>query len=921
MFFLDAARLLAKKMAMPEKEVTCLMLQGKMAWALGDMKESKKLFSEAQLLSKALDLQKETEESRVYLKIGELYDQGKPGRTKNQLEKSILDLNAAVELARKARSREHEVKCLRQLSLAYLAKWEADVFLAVSQEALQMAQDLNDRREQAKNLINMGLYYLGLKEYTQALNCYSDALDLSTAIGNKENEALCLKGISLILFDLGFFERSLDHQLAAQSLKRQTGNTFFLSQEMSALAEAYRNKALIFSNKEDLYSALDYSMVALESARERNNQHSEAVALNALGNIYLDLKKYHAALHHFEAASVLADKVQESEVLMELLNNAGTCRLELADYQTAEEYFNKALEIGDQIGKGRVLWEPLFHLGECYEKSGRRQQALACYKNSIDAIDHIRSQILSEAYKVGFGRGKGQVYESMLGLLCRSFADKTKDESAASADEIFLTAEKAKARAFLDSLGELGSDLRRRLPLPLQKRERELSGQIAAIIGQMSNRDLPRTTKHELDAALDQAEEEYLRLAARMRTEAPEVADILSPLPIGLAEARELLPDDRSAILEYFLGEKGSYIFLVTKTDFGLFSLPPRREIETSLSAYFKLLSDPPKGKWEGGPASKRLLREILQPALQSLPGTVEHLLIIPDGCLCYLPFETLPLPTEERTSGEGYLISRFAVSYAPSCSSLSVLMTKPMGAAPTKDFVAFGNPVYSAPARPKKKTQITVAGLMKEIYAGQGYDLASLDLSEKEIKDIAGFFLKSGRDIYLGKNASEEAIKSTPLGNYRIIHFACHGFLDETVPFRSGLFLSSNDGSTEDGFLQAREIADFRLNADLVVLSACRTRRGYLEKGEGIMGLTRIFFSSGARSVVSTLWEISDRAAVPLMRDFYDALSRGQNKAQALRAAKLGMLESEYSHPFYWASFVLNGEPFSEVKNDHLAR
>lgn len=912
---LDTARLLARKMTAPEKEVGCLMLQGKMAWALGRMEESEKLFSEALLLARTLDLQKEAEESEAYLKIGELYARGRDGRFLGQPEKSILDLNAAIELARKAGSKEHEVKCLRQLSLAYLDRQEADVFLAVNQRALEMARGLNDRREQAKCLINIGLYYFGLREYTLSLNCYSEALDLSVAIDNKEDQSNCLKNISLILFELGFYERSLDHLLAAQAIDKQSGNTFFLSRSMSALGEAYRNKALVFSNKEDLYRALDYSTSALESARERGDQHSETVALSALGNIYLDLKKFHTALHYFGLASRLAEKAQNDEAMMGILNNIGTCWLNLGNLQAAEEYFRRALEFGNQIGEGRVLWEPMFNLGQCYEKSGRPEKALACYRNSIEAIDHIRSQILSADYRVGFGRGKDKVYQSMLALLCRSYADDTKNELEAGAEEILLTAEKAKARAFLESLGEVKSDLRRRLPLPLQKRERELSGQIAAIIGEMSGRDLPRSKKRELEEALDQAEEEYLRLTARMRTEAPEIAVVVSPLPIGLAQARELLPDDRSAILEYFLGEEGSHLFLVTKTDLALFPLPPRQQIETSLSAYLKLLSDPPKGRWDGLPAAKRLSRELLHPAIRRLPRGVQNILIVPDGCLCYLPFETLPLLQNEQASGEDYLISRFAVSYAPSCSSLSILMAKDMKAAPPKDFLAFGNPFYSTPARPEKKTKITVAGLMKEIYVGQGYDLASLERSETEIKDISAFFSKSRRDIYLGKRASEEAIKNIPLGNYRIVHFACHGFLDETVPFRSGLFLSSTDGGGEDGFLQAREIAGFRLNADLVVLSACRTRRGYIEKGEGIMGLTRIFFSAGARSVVSTLWEISDRAAVPLMRDFYDGLSRGKSKAQALRAAKLRMLESGYSHPFYWAAFILNGEPFSVLR------
>jgi CHAT domain-containing protein len=195
-----------------------------------------------------------------------------------------------------------------------------------------------------------------------------------------------------------------------------------------------------------------------------------------------------------------------------------------------------------------------------------------------------------------------------------------------------------------------------------------------------------------------------------------------------------------------------------------------------------------------------------------------------------------------------------------------------------------------------------------------QGYDLYPLEDSKKEVRDISRHFPEDKSDIYLGKDATEEKLKQSPLEEYQVIHFACHGSLDEKVPFRSGLFLSLHEAKDEDGFLQASEIAGLNLTADLVVLSACRTSRGYVEKGEGVMGVTRTFFFSGASAVVSTLWKISDRATVEFMRHFYGYLAQGKDKAQALRLAKLRMLDSRYSHPFFWAAFVLHGESTSAL-------
>jgi CHAT domain-containing protein len=308
--------------------------------------------------------------------------------------------------------------------------------------------------------------------------------------------------------------------------------------------------------------------------------------------------------------------------------------------------------------------------------------------------------------------------------------------------------------------------------------------------------------------------------------------------------------------------------------------------------------------------AAKRLSQELLFFATQRLPESIDRLIVIPDGSLFYLPFETLPLLNRDLSSRQDVLISKYVVSYGSSCSSLLILKEIKKRDRYLKGLLAFGNPSYVSSASSQRKNQIMIANIMKEVYEDQGFDLSSLGQSSQEIKRVSRFFSGNNRAIFMNKEASEENIKRIALEDYQIVHFACHGFLDEKIPFRSSLVLSSNEETEEDGFLQVREIANLRLAAELVVLSACQTNRGYIEKGEGILGLTRIFFFSGAKSVVSTLWEIRDDVTAKFMDHFYNYLSKKKDKAQALRLAKLCMLESKYSHPFYWAAFVLHGEP-----------
>jgi CHAT domain-containing protein len=228
-----------------------------------------------------------------------------------------------------------------------------------------------------------------------------------------------------------------------------------------------------------------------------------------------------------------------------------------------------------------------------------------------------------------------------------------------------------------------------------------------------------------------------------------------------------------------------------------------------------------------------------------------------------------------------------------------------------TKDLLAFGNPVYS-----QSVPVDSLEHIFRDYYLDQGLKLSSLSHTEQEVKRIAQYFDRDLRDIYLGQQASEDKLKHLRLSDYKIIHFASHGYLDDRFFNRSALILSVNENAAEDGFLQVREIYQLRLNADLVVLSACQTGKGKLEQGEGVLGLTRAFISAGAKSVVSTLWNIDDQVSSDFMTTFYQHLLAGKSKTQSLRAAKLTMIHSHYNHPFYWAAFVLNGDCLSSLKS-----
>jgi CHAT domain-containing protein len=200
-------------------------------------------------------------------------------------------------------------------------------------------------------------------------------------------------------------------------------------------------------------------------------------------------------------------------------------------------------------------------------------------------------------------------------------------------------------------------------------------------------------------------------------------------------------------------------------------------------------------------------------------------------------------------------------------------------------------------------------AEILDEIYQRDGFSDDPLPFIEREVLDLASRIDRKKIDVYRGEEATEGAFKGLDLAAYQLIHLACHAFSDDRNPLRSSLFLSPGPDSREDGYLQVSEMYGLRTKADLIVLSGCQTGRGKIVEYGGNLGLPRAFLFVGARSVLSTLWPISDESGSVFMRYFYDAYFRSEGKAKALQAAKAAMRKTKFAHPFFWASYVLTGE------------
>jgi CHAT domain-containing protein len=223
------------------------------------------------------------------------------------------------------------------------------------------------------------------------------------------------------------------------------------------------------------------------------------------------------------------------------------------------------------------------------------------------------------------------------------------------------------------------------------------------------------------------------------------------------------------------------------------------------------------------------------------------------------------------------------------------------------KDILAVGDPFYGADE--VEPAVGSASGLVPEDGSPASARFFRLKYSGQEIEKISALFKPGRRETLLRAGASEENFKHQSLGDYRIIHFATHAFIDDKKPARSAIVLSLDQNPKEDGFLQMREVFNLKLRADLVVLSACQTGLGQLIRGEGIEGLSRAFFYAGASSVLLSLWAVNDQASYQLLERFYLHLRSANPVMDSLRQAKLELIDSDVlAHPYYWAGFVVAG-------------
>lgn len=849
------------------------------------------------------------QQADIYASLAFLYTE--LGQYNKALENSVQ----AEKIYKSANQTNRLPEVLNARGLIFLRMNDFGQSEVIFLKALEQNKDQNNPLLDSEITNNLGGLYKTKGELRKARQQLIKTAELQKALGFESLLALTFNNIGSVYLEEGKYEEALD--FLRQS--REFASKYDLKKE---LAVSWNNEGILFFKQKKFQEAKTAFEKALELQKSLSLKVDIARTLNNLSIIAADQKDKTGALDLLqEAIATLSLEELDSEkfypnppqnsvlaasLMKDFLQNKGAFLREIANVTERAQQKNQYLEA-----------------------------AYLSFDLSISLIEALRAQIKSEESQQLLLQTNIDIYQQLIAILYE-LGERTGDKEYHQ--KAFFYAEKSRARSFLDQLQEQAARASLQLPKEIQDRENNLKSQISLvdknIFTELSKPEAERDEKKIEQWQIEKTELQikYTQLTKELEEEYPAYASLRYPTVYGVNEVKTKLLDEKSQIIVYFLGKDVSYGWRVSADQFEMISLPPVADIDLLIQKYRGTLADPLVFYDEEEElvidatnthlvTGLQIYRTFLEPLIGNSSESINNLLIVPDGVLYYLPFETVLVQMHSQTDkkfvkGREYLLNRYSIYYSPSTSVLGMIQDQarrrnPDSLAKRKEFVGFGDPQYQPTA--KEKANFNYNPTLKDLGF---YDMPRLLATDNELKQISSMF-PGKATTYLRDFAVESTAKDKVLG-YKYVHFATHGIMDEENPQFSGVVLNLvKEDHPQDGFLQASEIFDLKLDSDLVVLSACETGLGKVIKGEGMVGLTRAFLYAGSPSIVVSLWTVADESTSMLMIYFYDFLNQGLEKSEALRRAKLALMKQKsggdqiFVDPFFWGPFVLNGASF----------
>ncbi len=716
------------------------------------------------------------------------------------------------------------------------------------------------------------------------------------------------------------------------------------------------DKASLAHRVGDFQEAEQLLEQALVLEKQRAGEtHLSALILNRLALVARSRGDSESAeSHYLKALDIYEQQAPEATNWGAVATNVGTLALDRNDLERAEDYLGRALSHYERVAPGSLdISEILVRLAEIESRRGRYRAGHALLELALEraatlapgADEHISAISARGRLERDSGSTEGALpdFERSIRLLEESagrLAGVRQGSLRAMAAELyrdlllgyldtgrtaeaFDVLERFRAGSFLARIAEREAIVEQGLSVELARSRGRVSAEYDRVQSRLASLSAG-SDDHQVDQLTSRLQElarERRELIEEIRRDSPRLASIRYPEPLTLDEIARSLPD-RTALLAFAVFEGETIVFAweqgrgleVNVVDMS------ERSLREQVQAWRQLVQDSARPtdfaerqRLDLNRLSRKLYTQLVAP-LEPVLARGERILVLPDGPLQYLPLGALlrPANPEVENSRPQYLVEWRPIHLAMSGSTYvrNARSNFPAEApAGTQSLlVAFGDPAFS----------------LRRDGRSPHHDLESLPYTRSEVERVAAQFPAARTLTLLGANASEERARSNTVREARVLHFATHVRLNEHRPLDSAIVLSpprSRDDGGDNGLLQTWEIFDgLRLRSELVVLSACGSALGDDSGTDGLNGLARAFQYAGARSILASLWSVSDRITPELMEAFYRHLLAGSPKDEALRAAQLELIRrgDRAAAPYYWAAFQLYGarDPLTATEN-----
>jgi CHAT domain-containing protein/tetratricopeptide (TPR) repeat protein len=831
---------------------------------------------------------------------------------------------------------------------------------AVFSLAEKIAAQLNDKMAISASLYGVGHINLAMGNQAQAADYFARCLAGVEALDNKSILAFALSRIGWDYSDRGDYLRAMDYYERCVRISYDSGNRIQLATALEWIGDLfvrqgnddqaqnhYRQSLAMFEQIEagfDLKAKVADVLGRIAGIRSRRGDYSEADqyyqqilkltelsgSKEGVAGSLLNIGVNHhmqghliEALDYYQRSFALSQEAGNKAATAQTLSLIGIAYLNRGDHDRAVQFCERGVGVAHEAGPGAIPAWMLTALGRCYMAARRDTPARQAFTDAITTIEGLRARIAGdEQDQQIFFQKSVDPYYGMVELLV-----KQRDYAGA-----LTYAERAKGRVLLDVLQNGREDITASMTPEELSRERTLNAAITALNTRSRQENMAarpdRARINSIESQLKKARLDYEAFQTGLYAAHPDLgARRGETAPASLEEIAGLLHDRSTAFLEYVVTGPVTYLFVITRSgdtrpgtaggvSLRVFPIEVNAKDLAHVAAEFRRCLAGNSAAFRE--PARRLYDLLVGPAAALLSGK-DTVCVVPDGTLWELPFQAL------LTNQNEFFLQSHALFYAPSLSTLTLMIRNRAGAQRTNWETASSSALHIAPRSRSESSRILFAvgnpalnsstAVPGAIRGDPSY--SPLPEAEQEVKALARIYGLQSSRVLTGTEAREETVKSE-IGHYTILHFATHGTFDDQSPLYSRLLLA-NSAATEDGVLEAREIMKLSLRADLAVLSACQTGRGDIRPGEGLIGMAWALFIAGTPTTVASQWKVDSASTSALMVAFHRELKarlsfdqRPVAVAQTLRLAALKLMsQPRYRHPFYWAGFVVMGNGF----------